>query len=44
MLVLFRPVPQLMTGYAERLHLKFTGQQLFDLVADVGPYPEFVHG
>ena len=31
-----------MTSYAERLHLKFTVQQLFDLIADVGRYPEFV--
>lgn len=31
-----------MTRYAERLHLTFTPRQLFDLVADVGSYPEFV--
>jgi hypothetical protein len=26
-----------MTSYTERLHLKLTVRQLFDLVADVGP-------
>src|SRR5258707_3051061 len=31
-----------MTSYTERLHLKLTVRQLFDLVADVGRYPEFV--
>src|SRR5260370_37529304 len=31
-----------MTSYTERLHPKLTVQQLFDLVADVGCYPEFV--
>jgi len=31
-----------MTSYKERLHLKLTVRQLFDLVADVGRYPEFV--
>jgi len=31
-----------MASYAERLHLKFTARQLFDLVADVERYPEFV--
>jgi coenzyme Q-binding protein COQ10 len=33
-----------MTVYAERRHLPQTAQQLFDLVADVERYPEFLPG
>jgi coenzyme Q-binding protein COQ10 len=31
-----------MTAHTERLRLKYTPMQLFDLVADVGRYPEFM--
>jgi len=31
-----------MTKYAERAHMKYSPQQLFDLVADVERYPEFL--
>jgi ribosome-associated toxin RatA of RatAB toxin-antitoxin module len=31
-----------MSSYTERLHLKITVRQLFDLVADVGCYAAFV--
>jgi coenzyme Q-binding protein COQ10 len=31
-----------MTGYAQRRHLKYSAAQLFDLVADVERYPEFM--
>ena len=30
-----------MAGHTERLHLAYSAQQLFDLVADVERYPEF---
>jgi coenzyme Q-binding protein COQ10 len=32
----------IMPSYAEHLHMKYTPQQLFDLVADVERYPEFL--
>jgi coenzyme Q-binding protein COQ10 len=31
-----------MTAYTQREHLKYTASQLFDLVADVERYPEFL--
>jgi coenzyme Q-binding protein COQ10 len=31
-----------MTAYTQRQHLKYTAPQLFDLVADVERYPEFM--
>jgi len=31
-----------MATYSHRLHLKYTAAQLFDLVADVERYPEFI--
>lgn len=31
-----------MTAYTERQHLKYSARQLFDLVADVERYPEFL--
>ncbi len=31
-----------MTAYAQRQHLKYTAPQLFDLVADVERYPQFL--
>ncbi len=31
-----------MTAYTQRLHLKYTAPQLFDLVADVERYPQFL--
>jgi len=31
-----------MTHYRQHAHLKYSATQLFDLVADVGSYPEFV--
>lgn len=31
-----------MPGHSERRHLRYTPQQLFDLVADVERYPEFL--
>lgn len=33
-----------MTAYVQRQHLQYTAPQLFDLVADVERYPEFVPG
>ncbi len=31
-----------MTDFTERVHLKYTATQLFDLIADVERYPEFL--
>jgi ribosome-associated toxin RatA of RatAB toxin-antitoxin module len=33
-----------MTAYRQRQHLKYTTPQLFDLVADVERFPEFMPG